>query len=156
MDAKFIKPFLIATTDVLSTMAQLDATPGSIALKKDNIAYGEVSGLIGMVGDKVKGSFSLSFSKTAILDITQRMLGEKFTTIDDTVIDMVGELTNMATGGAKKLLANKGNDFDMASPVVVTGIDHGIMHKSSGPIIIFPYTIESGEFYVEISFETIR
>ena len=155
MNVDFINPFLKATTDVLSTMAQIDAKPGSVAIKKDNIAHGDVTGLIGMNGDKVKGSFSISFTKAAILDITQRMIGEKVTTIDDTVTDMTGELTNMATGGAKKLLADKGYDFDMATPVVITGNNHEVIHKSEEPIIILPFTIESGEFFIEISFEDL-
>ena len=126
-----------------------------IELKKTNIAHGDVTGLMGMTGDKVKGSFSISFSKAAILDITERMIGEKVTTINDTVTDMVGELTNMATGGAKKLLADKGHDFDMAIPVVIAGVNHEIIHKSKGPIINVPFTIESGEFFIEISFEDV-
>lgn len=155
MNVEFINPFLTATTNVLLTMAQLNATPGSVELKKENIAYGDVTGLIGMTGDKVRGSFSISFTKATILDITQRMIGEKVTIIDDTVTDMTGELTNMATGGAKKLLAEKGYDFDMAIPIVIAGDNHEIIHKSKGPIIILPFTIESGKFFIEISFEDI-
>ncbi len=156
MDVEFINPFLTATTNVLTTMAKLDAKPGSVELKKTNIAHGDVTGLIGMIGDKVKGSFSISFTEAAILDITQRMIGEKVTTIDDTVTDMAGELTNMATGGAKKLLAEKGHDFDMAIPVVISGNNHAIIHKSKGPIIILPFTTNSGDFFIEVSFEPVR
>ena len=155
MNVEFINPFLTATTNVLSTMAQIETIPGSAALKNNNIAKGDVTGLIGMTGDKVKGSFSISFTKAAILYITKRMVGENVTTINDTVIDMTGELTNMATGGAKKLLADKGYDFDMAIPVVIAGDNHSVFHKSNGPIIILPFTIESGEFFIEISFEDI-
>ena len=156
MNVEFINPFLVATNDVLTTMANLNAKPGQMALKKDNIAYGDVTGFIGLIGDKVKGSFSISFTEAAILDITQRMLGEKLTSIDDTVTDMVGELTNMATGGAKRLLQEQGHDFDMATPVVIAGKNHEIIHKSRGPIIILPFETSSGQFFIEVSFEDIR
>ena len=68
---------------------------------------------------------------------------------------MVGELTNMATGGAKKLLEQQGHDFDMATPVVITGADHEIIHKSRGPIMILPFETSSGQFFIEVSFEDI-
>jgi len=155
MNANFLNPFITSTINILSVMAQLEAKPGPAALKNDNVAWGDVTGLMGMTGDKVKGSFSLSFSTAAILDITQRMLGEKVTTIDDTVTDMTGELVNMATGGAKNLLAENGYHFDMAIPIVVAGRNHIVQHKSDGPIIIMPFTIETGAFYIELSFEDV-
>lgn len=155
MNVEFINPFLTSTTNVLSTMANLDATPGPAELKNNNIAHGDITGLIGMAGDKVRGSFSISFTEAVIFDITKRMVGENVTTINETVTDLTGELTNMATGGAKKLLAEKGYDFDMAIPVVVAGSNHSVFHKSNGPIIILPFTIESGKFFIEISFEDL-
>jgi len=62
---------------------------------------------------------------------------------------LVGEITNMATGGAKALFEQKGYDFDMAIPPVVAGKDHRIVHKSSVPKSILPFSTESGEFCVE-------
>ncbi len=156
MNAELINPFITSTTNVLSTMAQLDLKPGSAALKKDNVAQGDITGLIGMTGDKIRGSFSISFTKEAIFDITQRMLGDEVTTIDETVTDMTGELTNMATGGAKKLLAEKGYNFEMSTPVVVAGDNHEVIHKSNGPIVIMPFTIGLGKFFLEISFEDVE
>jgi chemotaxis protein CheX len=81
------------------------------------------------------------------------MLGDKLDTIDDTVTDMVGELTNMVTGGAKKLLSEKGYRFDMAIPVVISGKDHIVLHKSKSPIVMIPFTTEVGDFFVELCFE---
>ncbi len=92
-----------------------------------------MTGIIGMASEQVKGSFAITFSEPVILDITERMLGEAITTIDATVTDMVGEITNMATGGAKAQLAEKGYDFNMATPVVVSGEGHKIEHSSNGP-----------------------
>jgi chemotaxis protein CheX len=81
------------------------------------------------------------------------MLGEEVTSIDDTVTDMVGEITNMVTGGAKRLLSEQGYRFDMAIPSVVSGKNHIIHHKSKAPIVVVPFNTQAGNFFIEICFE---
>jgi len=51
MDAKFIDPFISATLNVLDTMAFTKAEAGKPYLKKDQIASGDVSGVIGLTGE---------------------------------------------------------------------------------------------------------
>lgn len=154
MRAEFVNPFLSSLLNVLSTMANLDLTAKKPKLKKKNeSAKGDVSGLIGLVGPKTKGSFSVTFEEELALEIMSRMLGERPKSINSDVTDMVGEITNMVTGGAKRMLAEKGFDFDMATPVVVSGRDHRITHKSEGQIIIMPFESPYGRAYIEICFD---
>ncbi|WP_228050596.1 chemotaxis protein CheX [Pontibacterium sinense] len=150
--AEFVNPFLTSMTNVLTTMAQIDSQPGKPTVKKTSTASGVVTGIIGMAGEQLKGSFAVSFSEPVIFAITKRMLGEEVSSVDETVIDMVGELTNMATGGAKALLAEQGFEFDMAVPVMISGKDHRIEHSSSGPTIVLPFNTEYGDFFIEVSF----
>ncbi len=153
MNVEFINPFISALLNVLSTMAQVDLKPGKPEKKKDEVARGDVSGLIGMVGPQMKGSFSITFEESLALEIMQRMLGEKHDAITPDVTDMVGEITNMVTGGAKLELGHKGYDFDMATPVVVSGKSHTITHKVSGPKLIMPFVSDAGKAYLEICFD---
>ncbi|MDD1781550.1 chemotaxis protein CheX [Enterovibrio sp. ZSDZ35] len=153
MRAEFVNPFLSSLVNVLTTMAQLEITPKKPQIKKTEVAKGDVSGLIGMVGAQTKGSFSVTFEEDLALEIMSRMLGERPATIDADVTDMVGEITNMVTGGAKRILAEKGFDFDMATPIVVSGREHTITHKSEGQIIIMPFESEYGRAYIEICFD---
>ena len=92
-------------------------------------------------------------SSAAIFDIARRMLGEEVTEVNSTVPDLVGEITNMVTGGAKRLLSEQGYDFDMAIPAVVAGKNHRISHKSNGVKIMIPFSTLAGKFFVEICFE---
>ena len=96
---------------------------------------------------------AITFTSEAIFDIARRMLGEEVSEINSTVTDLVGEITNMVTGGAKRVLAEQGYDFDMAIPAVVAGKNHRITHKSNGLKIIIPFSIIAGKFYVEVCFE---
>ncbi|WP_087024467.1 chemotaxis protein CheX [Thaumasiovibrio subtropicus] len=154
MRAEFVNPFLASLLNVLKTMASMDLAPQKPRIKKDEVARGDVSGLIGMVGPQTKGSLSITFEENLALEIMQRMLGERPNGINEEVTDMVGEITNMVTGGAKRILAEKGYDFDMATPAVVSGRGHTITHKSEGSIILMPFESEFGSAYIEISFDT--
>jgi chemotaxis protein CheX len=153
MKVEFINPFLESIVNVLETMANVKATPGKPQRKEDDTANGDVTGVIGMASEQVKGSLAITFTSEAIFDIAKRMLGENVTEINGTVTDLVGEITNMATGGAKRVLAEQGYDFDMAIPAVVAGKNHRITHKSNGMKLVIPFSIIAGKFYVEVCFE---
>ena len=137
-------------------MAKTEATHRPPGVKQTQVATGDVTGIIGMVGNKVKGSLSISFSEQAILHITNRMLGEELDEIDETIADMVGEITNMVTGGAKRMLAESGHDFEMATPTVIAGANHRIHHHCQGRVIQIPFDSKHGSFYVEVSFEDVK
>ncbi|PUD99610.1 MAG: hypothetical protein C3L24_10635, partial [Candidatus Sedimenticola endophacoides] len=97
MQALFINPFLHAIQDVMTTMARIDATPDKPTLKRDSHAFGDVTGLIGLSGKQAQGSLAISFPESVILDITRRMIGERQSQLNDTVTDMVGEITNIVS-----------------------------------------------------------
>ncbi|KPV95946.1 MULTISPECIES: chemotaxis protein CheX [Pseudoalteromonas] len=155
MNVEFINPFISSLLNVLSTMAQTDLTPGKPKIKKTEVAVGDVSGLIGMVGPQTKGSLSITFDGELAMTIMERMLGERPEKINEEVTDMVGEITNMVAGGAKNLLGDKGYEFDMATPVVVSGKDHTITHKCEGPKLIMPFTSDFGAAHIEVCFDKL-
>jgi chemotaxis protein CheX len=152
MNAEFINPFIAALIKVMQTMAQIELLPGKPKKKSDNTAGGQVSGLIGMVGDKVQGSMSISFDEGLVLEIMHKMLGDKPDSIDSDVQDMVGEITNMICGGAKNELGQKGFDFGMATPIVVSWKNHTINHQVDGKKMVMPFSHASGNLYLEMSF----
>ena len=120
---------------------------------KDNVAHGDISGLIGMVSPETKGSLSITFDTSLALATMQGMVGEAPNEVNEEIIDLVGEITNMVTGGAKRLLSDKGFEFDMATPMVVSGENHTIHHKSKGHIVIVPLRGDAGRAYIEFSFD---
>jgi len=153
MNVEYVNPFLSSLVNVLSTMANTTIVPGQPRIKKDEIARGDVSGLIGMIGPQTKGSFSVSFEESLALEIMFRMLGERPKAINEEVTDMVGEITNMVTGGAKRILGEKGYEFSMATPIVVSGKGHTITHKCEGPKILMPFDSDFGKVHIEVSFD---
>ncbi len=153
MNVELVNPFLDAIVNVLSVMAQTDAKARKPYIKKAAKAMGDVTGVIGLVGEQVKGSLAISFSEGAILHITSKMLGEEITELDGTAADMAGEITNMVTGGAKKGLSEKGYIFELSIPTMIVGKNHAVFHQTGGTTVIIPFDTEAGSFFVEVCFE---
>ncbi|MEW7977752.1 MAG: chemotaxis protein CheX [Candidatus Sedimenticola endophacoides] len=117
-----------------------------------NTRFDNNSDVTGLSGKQAQGSLAISFPESVILDITRRMIGERQSQLNDTVTDMVGEITNIVSGGAKRALSEQGYDLDLAIPGVITGKGHEIRHPHSSKTILLPFTTEAGRFFVEINF----
>ena len=149
MNVDFINPFLESTVAVVGTMASTTVIPGKPELKKGNMTWGVVTGIIGMVGPQVCGNLVLSFDEPSILSIVSSMLMEEYKTITDDVVDAVGEMTNMVSGKAKSILSEKGYIFDMATPLMIIGKDVEITQLHKKPVIRIPFQLPKGMFVVE-------
>lgn len=149
MDVRYINPFLTGTINVLKTMAGVEPTPGKPYLKKNSLAVGDVSGIIGLTGS-VAGSMALSFSEKAILKIVSNMLGEELTEVNGEIADAVGEITNMVSGASRKELESIGLTITAAIPTVISGKNHSIKHVLGGPSLIIPFQTEDGPFVVDV------
>ncbi len=134
-------------------MASLELKPQNRESRKMRSHEVTFLALLAWLAHKTRGSMSITFDEALALEIMQNMLGERPNGLNEEVTDMVGEITNMVTGGAKRILAESGFDFDMATPVVVSGRGHTIRHKCEGSIIIMPFSSQWGNAFIEICFE---
>lgn len=151
-DVELAKPFIKAAVDILGTMAMVQAKPGVPFAKKDNIAEGDVTGLVGLTGDR-KGSISISFGKACAVQIVKNMLGDAIDDILSDVKDAVGEITNMVSGQARVGLAEHGINLQSGTPSVIMGDGHIIKHVTTGTVVAIPFTTEAGTFTIEFCFE---
>jgi chemotaxis protein CheX len=149
MDANLINPFIESTQKVLSTMAQTESKPDKPYLKTNLLTWGAVTGIIGMAGDEYSGNLLISFDEPCILDIVSKMLMEQFTQLTPDVIDAVGEITNMITGGTKNLLSEQGMKFEMATPLVMSGSNIELKQLSPASVLVIPFETSAGKFVVE-------
>ena len=74
MKVEFINPFIVSLKNVISTMAQIDLQTEKPVQKLDEIARGDVSGIIGMIGPQVKSSMAITFDAKLAKNIMQNML----------------------------------------------------------------------------------
>lgn len=153
MDVKFINPFINATLNVLETMAFVKAEAEKPYLKKDNIAQGDVSGVVGITGS-ANGTISVTFDESCILKIVSNMLGEEIKEINNEISDAVGEITNMISGQARREIEQIGKTFHGAIPTVITGKNHKLISMVKGPKIAIPFKTDAGNFIIEICLES--
>jgi chemotaxis protein CheX len=97
---------------------------------------------------------AITFDKSLSLAMMQNMLGETLHEVNEEVADMIGEMTNMVCGSAKAALAEQGYDFNMATPVVVSGAGHLVHHHVDGPSHLVKFTSPQGNAYLEVCFNT--
>ena len=64
---------------------------------------------------------AISFTESCICYILTNMFGEEVKGINDEVKDAVGELANMISGDARRMLSEKGISLSAAIPTVVSG-----------------------------------
>lgn len=164
MDAQFINPVINSVRNVLTTMAHIEPNTGTpFKKKRDDFARGKnITGLMTMVGKKevianigkrVSASIALTFSESAILHITKKMMPMEISKIDGIVIDLAGEIANMVLGGAKTELEEKGYKFKMSLPTIIVGTDYLIAHKVKTSVITIPFSMQEGNFSVEVAYE---
>ena len=152
MDAKLINPFIESALHVLETLASIKAEAEKPYLKKDQVAKGDVTGVIGLVGD-TKGTISISFTENSILAIVSNMFGDKMEELNEEIKDAVGEITNMISGQARQKLDELGRSFDSSIPTVISGKNHTVTHITTHPIIAIPFITDHGKFTIEVCFE---
>jgi len=152
VDEKIINPFINATLNVLETMAFIKSESGKPYLKKDDVAQGDVSGVVGFTGE-TNGTVFITFDESCILKIVSNMFGEEIAEINNEITDAVGELTNMISGQARKELEEVGEVFHGAIPSVVTGKNHELIPMTKGPKIAIPFKTDFGSFTIEVALE---
>jgi len=152
MDANLINPFIDATLNVLGTMASTRAQAGKPYIKKDKVARGDVTGVIGLTGE-AKGTISVSFSEKSILAIVSNMFGEEMKELNEEINDAVGELSNMISGQARKILEELGRTLHGAIPSVIMGKNHTLTHMTTSPVIAIPFSTDNGDFTIEVCIE---
>lgn len=153
MDVELAKPFVKAAMDVIGTMAGITPRAGKPFVKKNTIATGDVTGLVGLTGDGKRGSVSISFQKSCAVTMVKNMLGDDIQDILQDVKDAVGEITNMISGQARAGLAERGLVLAGSTPTVIMGDNHSITHIAKSPIMAIPFETDSGGFTIEFCFE---
>ena len=152
MDVKLVNPFIDATLHVLETIASIRVRSGKPYLKKDQVARGDVTGVIGLTGE-AQGTVSVSFSEKSILAIVSSMFGEEMKELNEEIQDAVGEISNMISGQARQKLEELGRSLKAAIPTVIMGKGHSIAHITNQPIIAIPFDTDNGEFTIEVCLE---
>jgi chemotaxis protein CheX len=152
MDVLIINALMDSMMTIFSTMMNAKVQPGVPIPKSEKTAKGGVSALIGMQAEGASGSVAVTLPLPALGEISRKLLGHEITDFDKDAADLAGELSNMLVGGAKRILSEKGHDFDMQTPQMLHGEGHEIEHHHAGQTVLLPVQVGDYEFYIELNF----
>lgn len=150
LSVELINPFIEATINTFTTMCSVTPTREKIFLKGEGEeAYG-VSAIIGLGGDAT-GVVILSFPEAVAINVVSKFVGEEYKSLTSSVVDGVGELTNIIAGDAKNRLIQKGFKFDIGLPKMVTGRNYVTVQNRAIPCVVVSFTSPIGTFSLEVS-----
>ncbi len=156
MDAKILmQAFIEATVHVCKTMAQICPKSCEPYYKKDTKALGYTTAFVTVADDAGhEGSIAISFPKKTALVVVDAMFGDDVDDCFEAAKEMVGELTNIISGDARRRLAEKNFVYSGSTPTFIEGDKHDIVHAGKAPVIVLPFELTEGRFFVEVSFES--
>ncbi len=155
-----VKNCLQSLENTFSSMVMMDITAGAHQHKKNGNPLGCISGSIGISGThtpsgkELRAQLSLIFPEPLAHKIFRRMMmmGDEDPVQQEEVNDVVGELSNMAAGGAKTLMSEKDFQLSISLPTIAVGHDHYLSTPSGSTLsIVIPVHIQEESFFVEIS-----
>jgi chemotaxis protein CheX len=121
--SEFMAGHLVEVFDTMLTMKAV-RHPGAPV----PVFPARVTGSVGFAGDNVNGAVYLHLSASFALQVAATMLGLTPADISDEneVNDVVGEATNMVTGGLKSWLCDNGAPCAMSTPAIIRGTSFAI------------------------------
>ncbi len=111
--------------DVFETMLTMKAT----SVQGDGMPqFSErVTGNVAFAGDRINGAVYLHLSAAFATRVAAAMLGMEAGELGDVEVnDVVGEVTNMLTGGLKSWLCDSGTDCAVSTPAIIRGSSFAI------------------------------
>ncbi len=152
----YINPVITSLEDTFGTMLGCKIERTGLMLMENNQALQPVSGIIGVSG-KAVGTIVLSLAASVAVKSAQVMLmDDSLNEINDDVMDAVGELTNMVTGGAKAKLEKF--SLSMSLPNVLCGDNCRLHFPQNAHPIAVPFQCPWGALALQVgfSFPTLR
>ncbi len=116
----------------------------------------DLTALMPMATPDITGQLLLSFPNETIIKVSSLMLSEEISEVNDDVLNMAGEITNMVTGGAKALLEEEKHSFNMARPVVYKRSEYEALILTAQTQIVIPFNTSAGPFLLAMGFVHIK
>jgi len=120
---EFMSRHLVDVFETMLSMKAVRVSGGGMP-----VFEGRVSGSVGFAGEHVTGAVYLHLSESFSNQVAAAMLGitpEEITS-ENEVNDVVGEATNMITGGLKSWLCDGGADCAVSTPAIIRGTAYSI------------------------------
>jgi chemotaxis protein CheX len=115
--------------EVLGLMMGVPVNVSEIPIAPTHVPV-TLTAVIGLAG-ALSGAFTVVVNESGAKQITTCMIGTEATTIDDTVLDGLGEIANILAGAWKSKIPALSAACLLSVPTVVTGTQYDIHKKAS-------------------------
>lgn len=156
LDAKLVNAIIKSTQDVFTTMANCTAVVKEIKPQPDYAPRGDLSAVIGLMGDGGEGMIALSFPLTLASLVVGKLLGTNPEQISsDDRCDGIGELVNMISGATKIALSQEsGTAYTLSLPSIIKGSGHEVYTRpKNSPYLLIIFEVENQNFALQVSFK---
>jgi chemotaxis protein CheX len=134
--------------EVFGLMLGTPVTVSEAAVAPTNIPI-TLTAVIGLAG-AISGAYSVVVNETTAKQIAATMLGIEVTSLDDTVYDALGEITNILAGAWKSKIESLHSACLLSVPTVVTGTHYDIHKKTSTFRLSRSYHFNDSTFTISI------
>ncbi|GHV85549.1 hypothetical protein AGMMS50230_11570 [Spirochaetia bacterium] len=154
---RYIQPFIDVSKSTFKDFVGAELTAGRpYFLEKEKPNDWDISGIIGLSGE-ARGAVVIGMKSALAIRLTDMLTNSKHTSIDDEVVDAIGEIVNIIAGNAKKGL-EEAFRLIISLPTIVEGPKHQIKwpHEQAR-IICIPFTIFEGDsFTLSVAIESVK
>jgi chemotaxis protein CheX len=146
-----------ATLNVFSTMLGLDFETGESYVEEDPPGPSEgVLALIGLAGTWAAGSGTFSCSAEMARKISSALLMTEYESINDEVLDAIGEVANMVVGNVKTSLEEKLGPMGLSIPTVVYGRNFTTRSMARSSWTVVPFKLAGDSVHVHLCLAPTR
>jgi len=154
---QYIQPFIDVTKSTFKDFVGADVNVGRPYFsQKDAPNEWDISGIIGLSGE-ARGAVVISMKCALAARLTDMLTGTTHSSIDDEVVDAIGEIVNIIAGNAKKGL-EEAFRLIISLPTIVRGPGHELKwpHEQAR-IMCIPCTIfETESFTLSVAIESLK
>jgi chemotaxis protein CheX len=156
LDATLVNALSKATMDVLRTMANTEVGLKEVTARHDFMSTGDISAIIGIIGEAGEGMVSLSFPITLATLLVSRLLGiDPGMVSSDERCDGIGEVINMICGNAKVTLSQSAaQPYKLSLPTIILGVGHEVASRpKNNPYLVMVFDAEGEQFHIQMTFK---
>lgn len=140
-----------ATQEVFSTMLALEIAPQPMT-KERTIAPAPNSGVVSLIGmaGAWAGTGSLACSGTLACKLSSQFLMAAYDSVNEDVLDAIGEITNMIVGNVKTAFEEKIGPMGLSTPTVIYGRNFQTRSARIHEWTVVPFQLGDEMLYVQV------
>jgi len=143
-----LKFFIDVVTSYFGQVTGEPAAMGIPYVKKAEPVVLDYTGLIGISGPR-KGGLYFTTGAKLLGELTKVILDAEDAD-DETLLDMVGELTNTIAGNVRKSF---GSDFLISVPMLIKGKPQDILMRLEPPVFVIPLNWRHEKAFLAVGME---